>query len=282
MGLTLGLAMVVYLLGLIMVEGLRAFWPGRVAQIELRQDSQAGINNSRWLAGEIVKVQQRATRNVALGGEAQDQTEWQVMVGNKETYGFGFKYLDYVEMARVTYPPEILVIDRLEYGNAIGFPMALQIKGEGTLPVEAADFPARLRALVDEVNQRWAAIRRIERHDIGAINAKMESLGLQQRALMRAQKPVATTPATQLNTMQDTMARLQGTYEVLAQQVSDLRNRQAEHMLIYRLMTGEERRLPLGWIVHYYFPNQLQVWQRLRLLLHNLWVFFSEEPREAN
>lgn len=282
MGLTLGLAMVVYLLGLIMVEGLSAFWPGRVAQIELRQDSQAGINNSRWLAGEIVKVQQRATRNVALGGEAQDQTEWQVMVGNKETYGFGFKYLDYVEIARVTYPPEILVIERLEYGNAIGFPIALQIKGEGTLPVEAADFPARLRALVDEVNQRWAAIRRIERHDIGAINAKMESLGLQQRALMRAQKPVETTPATQLKTMQDTMASLQGTYEVLAQQVSDLRNRQAEHMLIYRLMTGEERRLPLGWIVHYYFPNQLQVWQRLRLLLHNLWVFFSEEPREAN
>src|SRR5437667_11478081 len=47
-------------------------------------------------------------------------------------------------------------------------------------------------------------------------------------------------------------------------------------------MTGEERRLALGHIVHYYFPNQLNTLQRLRLFLHNLWVFFSQEPREAN
>jgi phosphate transport system permease protein len=38
----------------------------------------------------------------------------------------------------------------------------------------------------------------------------------------------------------------------------------------------------MGQIVHYYFPNQLTLWQRVGLLLRNVWVFLSEEPREAN
>ncbi len=278
MGLTIGLGMVVCLVGLIVVAGLDAFWPKRVAQIELYEGSQAGIHNAPRLGGAVVKVQQKAMP----GDEARDQTEWQVRVGNREAYGFGFIYLDYAEMARVSYPTEVVVIERLEYGDAIGFLIALQIKGEGTLPVEAADFPARLRALVAEVNQRRAAIRRIERHDIGTINAKMASVRLQQRTLTRAQKPGEAAPAALLQAMQGAMADLQATYEVLAQQARDLRNRQAEHVLTYRLMTGEERRLPVGQMVHYYFPNQLNTLQRLRLFLHNLWVFFSQEPREAN
>lgn len=278
MGLTIGLVMVVYLIGLILVEGLDAFWPKRVVQIELRQDSQAGINNSRWLGGEIVKIQQKATR----GDEARDQTEWQVLVGNKEAYGFGFIYLDYAEMARLSYPPEVLVIERLEYGDAIGFPVALLIKGEGTLPVEAAGFPARLRALVAEVRQNWAAIRRLERQDIGSINAAMETLRLQQRTLTRAPKPGEVASERQLKVIQDAMAALQADYEIFAERARDLRTKQDEHVLTYRLMTGEERRLALGQIVHYYFPNRLNTLQRVQLFWHNLWVFFSEEPREAN
>jgi phosphate transport system permease protein len=277
MGLALGLTMVVYLLGLIVVAGLEAFWPRRVAQIELRQGSQAGSNNSPWLAGEIVKVQQKATRM----SEAQDATEWQMMIGNKETYGLSFTYIDYADIVRVSYPPEVLVIERIEYGDAIGYPVSLQLQGEGVVPVDAADFLARLRVLVTEVNQRRAAIRRIERHDIGAINAKMESLRLQQRALERRQ-PGESTPESQRKAIQDAMADLQAKYEVLAQRAHDLRARQDEHSLTYRLPTGEERRLALGQVVNYYFPNHLHLLQRLQLFLYNLWVFFSEEPREAN
>ena len=90
MGLTIGLLMVVYLIGLIVVNGLDAFWPARVAQIELQEGSKAGINNARRFGGKIVKVQQKATQ----GDGTRDHSEWQVMVGNKEVYGFGFKYLD--------------------------------------------------------------------------------------------------------------------------------------------------------------------------------------------
>ena len=72
----------------------------------------------RQLGGEIVKTQQKATQ----GDETRGQTEWQLMVGNKEVYGFGFKYLDRADIAQVSYPADLMLIERLEYGECIGMP----------------------------------------------------------------------------------------------------------------------------------------------------------------
>jgi phosphate transport system permease protein len=278
MGLTVGLLMVVYLIGLIVLNGLAAFWPTRVAQIELREESKAGINNTPRVVGKIVKTQQKATQ----GDTTRDQTEWQIMVGNKEVYGFGFMYLDRADIAKVSYPAEVMLIERLEYGEAMGMPIALQIKGEGTIAATDAEFTTRLQSLVMEVNQRRAAIRRLEQRDIGRINAKMEARRLQQRALERTQQLGASEPATQLQPLQEAMAALQAEYEILASRASELRHQQNDHALTYRLISGEERRLALGQIVHVSFPNQLSIGQRLGLFLHHVWVFLSEEPREAN
>jgi phosphate transport system permease protein len=278
MGLTIGLVMVVYLIGLIVVNGLTAFWPTRVAQIEIQEGSKAGINNTPRLGGKIVKVQQKAIQ----GDGTRDHREWQVMVGNKEVYGFGFKYIDYADIASVSYPADIMLIERLEYGDAIGRPVTLQIKGAGTLPATHAEFTSRLQALVTEVNQRREAIKDIEQKDIGRINAKMDALRLQQRALERVLPSGTDGSATQLQPLQNAMAALQVEYELLARRAGDLRHRQNEHTLTYRLITGEERHLALGQIVHFSFPNQLGIWQRLGLFFHHVWVFLSEEPREAN
>ncbi len=278
MGLTIGLCMVVYLIGLIVVNGLGAFWPTRVAQIELRTGSKAGIKDAHRFGGKIVKVQQKATE----GDGRRDRSEWQVLVGNRDAYGFGFIYLDHADIAAVSYPADVMLIERLEYGDAIGMPVALQIKGEGTVPATAAEFTPRLQSLVTAARQQREAIKRIEKKAIGRISARMDALRLQQRALERAQPPGTSVPATQLKPLQNAMATLQAEYEVLAKRARDLRSQQDEHALTYRLMTGEERRLALGHMVHYSFPNQLSILQRLGLFLHNMWVFVSEEPREAN
>src|SRR5207244_2049051 len=154
MGLTIGLAMVVYLIGLIVVNGLAAFWPTRVAQIELQEGSKAGINNAPRWGGKIVKIQQKAMQ----GDATRDQSEWQVLVGNKEAYGFAFKYLDRADIADVRYPVDVMLIARLEYGDAIGMPVALQIKAEGTMPATDAAFTIRLTTLVTEVYERREVI----------------------------------------------------------------------------------------------------------------------------
>ena len=286
MGLAVGLVMVVYLVGLIVVQGAGAFWPKRVVHLQLTEHSKARLQDTPVLAGEIVKVQERLSRTIAAStqsdpAEAQE-VEWQLFIGNKDLYGLGFRYVDYADITKVSYPADLMIIERLEYGDAIGVPVSLEVHGEGVMQAAQAQFLPRLHALVNEANQRWKAIRRIEKYEIGAINARMEQLRLRHRTLTRAEQTGQQVDEGKLRAIENAQAALQAQYETLAAQARDLRGRQQQHVLTYRVPTGEEKRLPLGHIVHYYFPNQLTALQRVGLFVRNAWVFLSHEPREAN
>jgi phosphate transport system permease protein len=51
---------------------------------------------------------------------------------------------------------------------------------------------------------------------------------------------------------------------------------------VLRLATGEERSLPIGEIVHYYFPNQFGFFDKVGQFFHGLYNFLTGVPREAN
>lgn len=277
MGLTVGLMMVIYLLGLIVVHGFSAFWPKRVALVALKPGSAARLRDAPVLAGEIVKRQLRVSRTIDDQAADRNQLEWQLFLGNKDVYGLSFRYVDYDDITKVTYPPDLAVFERLEYGDAIGEPLALVFPEQKAIPATDPQFLQRLHALVEEVNARWATIRHLEKYDIGAINARMETLRLRQRALRDEPDAGAERAA-----IEDQMAALQKRYAGLAKDARALRARQNEEALRYRLPTGQEQRLAVGQIVHFYFPNQLSLLDRMGLLRRNIWVFLSQEPREAN
>jgi phosphate transport system permease protein len=285
MGLTVGLAMILYLLGLIALNGYGAFWPKRVAWIELKPDSQARLQEASVLAGEIVKQQPKTNHTLSTPQQRRrdrKQTEWQLFIGNKDVYGIGFRYVDADDVVSLRYPSELMLIERLEYGDAIGVPVALDIQGEGTITAQHERFYERLRTLVDESNRRWRKIRRIERRGIGAISARMDKLRIQQRALLRNKTLPASSRESQLAAIQGALAPLQAEYEGLAQQTRQLRAQQSTNTLTYRLPTGQERQLALGQVVHFILPNQLNTVQRLAVFMRNIWMFLSQEPREAN
>lgn len=277
MGLTIGLAMVGYLLWLIVVNGISVFWPQQVVQIEMKSGSKASIGGSQVLAGKILKVQQKLSRSVAVN--TADATEWQLFLGNKDIYGTGFQYVDLADITQVSYPADLAVMERLEYGDAIGYLVALHIHGAGDLVASDPQFFNRLQTLIGEAERRREQIRYVERTAIGAINAKMHTLRLQQRTLERDQVP-AESPA--FKAIHTTIGGLQEQYEILAKQARALRQQQDEHFLTYRVPTGQEKRLPIGQVVEVYFPNRLHFSQRLGMFLHHAWVFLTAEPREAN
>jgi phosphate transport system permease protein len=286
MGLTVGLLMVVFLLGLIVVNGFRAFWPQRVAQIVLKDSSPVAIKGSKVVAGEIVKQRQKILRTLNPESEGNAEravpTEWQLFLGNKDVYGFSLYDFDYNDIEQVTYPEEMMVIERLEYGDAIGFPVALDIQGEGVVAATDPHFQERLHHLVSEVNQRWQTIRSIEKYNIGAINARMSKLRLEQREIDQARREGTAVSEERQQALNETMTALGQTNEELRLQARELRGKQDDHTLIYRLPTGDERKLPLGQVVHYDYPNTLTFWQRVGLFWRNIRVFLVQEPREAN
>ena len=275
MGLTVGLVMVVSLLGLILINGVTAFWPKRVVYLELASESPARLAGAPILAGEVVKRQHKT----APAASQRQQVEWQLFVGNKERYGLSFRYVDIDDIVAQRYPEQAMSIERLEYGDAIGEPLALRIQGEDEWPSDSPGFADRLEHLVREVAARRREIKRLEHSAIGAINARMTQLRLQRRTLEREDAP---SGAAAYLAIEDAMAPLQARYENLAAEARELRRLQDENQLVYRIPSGDEVILPLGQIVGYYFPNQLGFWNRLGLFAHNMWAFLSQEPREAN
>ena len=275
MGLTVGLLMVMSLLALILFNGIAAFWPKRVAYLELTAASKARLGDSPVLAGEVVKLQRKTVRTASQDTEV----EWQLFVGNKERYGLSFRYVDAADIEAQHFPHQMISIERLEYGDAIGEPLALRIQGSEELTADDPEFAARLEGLVHEVTVRRREIKRLERSAIGAINARMMRLRLKKRTHER--EGLAPGDDAYL-TIEEAMASLQSRYEDLAAEARELRRQQNENQLVYRIPTGDEVVLPLGQIVGYHFPNQLGFWGRLGVFTRNMWAFLSHEPREAN
>jgi phosphate transport system permease protein len=280
MGLATGLIMVAFLLTLIIVNGIRVFWPDQVVQIKLKPGSSAIINNSPYLAGKITERRNKIRREVSSKNKL-DETEWQLFLGNKDLYGLTFRYVDYKDIAQITYPRGIMSIERMEYGDALGYPESLLIKGHERVTADDPNFSARLSTLVNEVGRRRQEIKEVERSKIGAINHEMEQLRVQQR-LIEKKKRLNSTDQFRKQDIQNRMKVLQVDYELLAQKAQELRELQTENILSYHLISGERKNLPLGQIVSYYYPNQLSFSGRAILFFKNLWNFLSDDPREAN
>jgi len=279
MGLGIGLTMIVFLLGMILYNGLVVFWPKPVVEITLREGSTAGIEGLGRFGGEVVKRQTKTLIGTGAAGELLPPArEWQLFVGNKDAYGFSYKYVDEVEIETSVARTGIMVAERMEYGNAIFVPQRLQLASGVTIAADAPEFERALQALVDEGNARRDEIRDIERNRIGAINRRMEQIRLETRALEGA----AGTGAGDRAGLEGERIELQAEYEVLATQARELRAAQTANILHYRTLDGRERSQPTGDLVHTYRPNELSLVGKLGLFLHRFWSFLSSEPREAN
>lgn len=272
-GLALGMMMILYLLGLIFIRGIDVFWPKRVAQIEFVEPVK--MLHSQTIAGVITKKQKKLVRSAEDIEKNKMPMEWQMFLGNKDEYGLSFKYFDAKYVAAVTYPSGMMRIERLEYGDAFGYPVALGLNEQNVMDVDHPQFLSVLYQEVNAANERWDRIREIERDHIGKLNLELEKNNVQ----LRKTSPGEAEKITALQTRREELDRR---YEILAAQAREMREQQNDNHLVIRLATGEKKRIEIGNIVHFYFPNQLNWAQRVGLFFHKIFLFFIEDPREAN
>jgi ABC-type phosphate transport system permease subunit len=265
-GLNVGLFMMIGLLGLIAWNGLRVFWPRTVTELTLHASS---ADAPTQVAGIITKRQSR--RSPTSSEEVQ---ELQLFVGNRDAYGLAFRFLDVSSIVASRNPPDLLIAERSEYGKAIFYPVRLQYPNARQINADDPLFTPELRRLVDAGNQRRKTLRDLEKHQIGSTNAEISHLEL------KLQRP--QLDAQQKADLETQLTPLRERYSSLAQQAADLRAKQKNEQLVYRLPTGEERTQDVAEIIQFYPPNQLSFWQRTQMFFHNALAFLTEEPREAN
>ncbi|MCA9283659.1 MAG: phosphate ABC transporter permease PstA [Phycisphaerales bacterium] len=273
MGLVVGLAMVVVLLGLIVYKGLEAFWPHRVARIELTTSAQER-EGAPFLVAMVIE-----SRHKKAPGEG-DREELYLQTGNKDFFGSGFRYLDADEVASISYPPDEVVIEQIEY-LTIGTLVSLQRPGAAPIEAEAPGFLPALKETLAAARARSAEIEHLEKVRIGDNAARIQALRIERKRLERVAGDAPPDPAA-IASIDEQTAELQSAFEGMAAEARALRAEQDASTLTYRIADGREKSIVAGQVVHVTWPNQMGFAGRLGQFFKNMWAFVSENPREAN
>lgn len=275
MGLTAGLLMVLGLLGVIVYNGVSVFWPRDIYKVELVQGHS--YQGKTEFAGAVVETRDKAVGHNADGSRAR---EYKFFVGNKETYGNMFRYIDVKAVASMQKAEGLMVAERLEGGKAVFYPKELTLADGSVLTHEAPSFDRVLDGLLEESQERRARIRKLTRSEIGSINHKLEKIRLELNYLEGDAENSRT--AARVATLEEKRTQLQTAYGKLEVQVGQLQRRQQADKLTYILPTGEVRSIDVGDLIYVYEPNNFGFFDKIGFFFKQIWQFLSEDPRDAN
>ncbi len=273
---TISVLMVVGLLLLIAIQGLSYFWPADVFDARYR-NADGSVER---LIGEITGAETipvaRARDNGYPIEEGGQITRYVVKIGNRDLYGFDFKPIFAPFLFDVTYPEEIIVGERREWGNFYGY--LQRVLHDGKVVAEGKAARAALAEMLPRSIALFEEVESLRKHDIGAINYQMERLRLERRRLELdgVKDPSAYEDIARRK------AELQQEYERINARIAELGRELARGSLVIRTQTDQEITVPLAKVVRIYYPNAMSVFEKLGTYFSKIWEFVSAEPREAN
>ena len=268
--------MVVGLLLLIAVRGLSHFWPHAIEELTYRWGGQ-----DERLIGEIHNEETVTTQRIIESGIALDTdekfvTRYLLKIGNRDFYGVDFRTVVGPLILERRQPRELMTVERTEYGNFYGY--LREIKQNGTVVASGDGAWPQLRERMDRTRELRAEIKKIEKHDIGAINHGIERLRLKQRGLeLRGEDDPAALAA-----IEKERAALNTDYEKLQQQLTELYTQIQRDSFTAEIQDGRVVEVALARVVNVFRPNDMGLFSKIGFYFAKLWEFVSDEPREAN
>jgi phosphate transport system permease protein len=169
----------------------------------------------------------------------------------------------------------VAVVERTEWGLLIGTIAALK-EGATVVASGPAAWPEIERRLPEAATLR-AAIRRIEKKDIGAINYEQETIRLRLRGLELR----GATTGPDVEALRAQLARLQESYQAQQTRLTELRAKQTATMVV-AADGGKEKELPLAQVLDVSFPNAMGIPAKAVEYVRGVWHFVSDDPRESN
>lgn len=278
--LSLSLVMVIGLLSLIAVRGFSHFWPADVVQFNLSQKGK-----ERQVMGELARSETLAAIVIRESGvdlESDDPliTRHLLKMGNRDVFGRDFQWFLEPDISKKSYPDNVMVLERREWGNFYGTPLRL-LEGDQEVASGEEIFKA-LPERIQRVNTLFDQAKEIERGKIGAINHQLKKLKLDERLLELDKKTSEQEKA--LFTQQAAIERenYQAQFLTLRNELDQLYKASKRDRLIMATADGKEVSVNLGMVVDAWAPNRMSVLQKLGHYFATLWNFLSGEPREAN
>ncbi|MFN6979581.1 MAG: phosphate ABC transporter permease PstA, partial [Gemmobacter sp.] len=215
-------------------------------------------------------------RNAILdnGGTA-DRTLYKT--ANFDIYGNDFTWVADFEVAARERPSGFYLFERQQWGTFVGIPAAMVIDGQ-----ERAYDPAVMAREQREARKRFAAIRALEKGEIGTINYRQEQARLEmRRALLRHGPDDPRTLAAQA-AGNARIAELQTQFQEVQGRIAEIRSRDAQFRVILQEVNGATKDTNLSQIVRYYAANDIGWFTKMGVYLARWVEFLTTEPREAN
>lgn len=274
---TLSMLAVVGLLLLIAVRGLAHFWPDDVYAFRYQEPDGSVVNVIASVRDtEAVTAARLRGAGLTLGSDAEFVDRHLVKVGNRDTLGSDFRFLLEPRILERTRPADVVVVERMEWGDQIGFLRA--VKQDGATVAEGSTAWDQFRQRSERVADLRERIRGLERGTVGSINYAMEELRLERR---RLELENALTEA-RANELERRRAELQARYAELQQGLGNLYTSINRDSYVVEVQHGSTVEVPLATVVRAYRPNSMSVVDKVGFYFEKLWAFVSEEPREAN
>jgi phosphate transport system permease protein len=271
------LVMVVGLLLLIAVRGLGHFWPAAVMEAWYQPPGGERVR----VLGEVENVETVTAAVVRDAGmpvpEGVGLVDRMLLKhGNRDLSGRDFRW--YVEpyFSDYAWPEDVVVVERMEWGNFYGYLRGLKESGDTVAEGMAAR--GLLRARIEHVERLRDRIRQIERYEIGKLNQSMEALRLEQRRHELA----GTLDAVVEAELAQGRAGLEREYDSYEEQRQALMRELRRDALVAETMDGRTVEISFADIVQVYLPNAMGVAQKIGLYAHNFAGFVGGTPREAN
>ncbi|ACE85389.1 phosphate ABC transporter permease PstA [Cellvibrio japonicus] len=276
------LVMVIGIVGLIAVRGFGHFWPADILETTVvHRDGQ-----QQKIMGEFVREEIIAASVARDGGyQVEDGKEllsrYLIKLGNRDVSGRDFVWFMEMGMGEWTYPSDAIVVERREWGNFYGFPLAIQEGDKTIVEVTGASFWDELDRRVTRALELHAQIHRIEKTDIGRINRAMDELRLERRRLelkgvTRERLVIADAEFAERR------AVLEQRYSQVKQDRDEILLLAKRDKLHVRTADGKNITIPLDNIVRVTRPNTMGVFTKAGQYVERFWEFMTDEPREAN
>ncbi len=275
---SIAIIMTVGLLAVIAVRGLGHFWPADIIEASYQIPGE----QAKQMAGEVVQQEEIPRARLAAAGlpvnaeGGEFMTRELLKVGNRDLYGADFSWVVGEWLGEQSKPADLTAFERREWGNFYGY--LVNVKEEGRLVAEGDAAWGELQKRLDRVDELHSEIVKLEKRDIGRINAGLERVRLQTRKL---ELDNALTDAAQADLAAE-RARWDAEYKQLEAELNARYQQFNRDSMTVRSADGREQEISLGKVVRAYRPNAMSTLEKIGFYGSKLWEFVSDDPREAN
>lgn len=275
---SISLIAVIGLLILIGWRGLSFFWPAQIHEMDVR----ANDGSISTIIGEVYDTETIPLERLQESGVQLDNfneptlDRWLIKIGNREYVPLDFTWVLKPQIVRDETPSDLAKLERSKDGNFYGYVVDVLENGESVANSENVHqvLEERIERVV-EINEQAADLQDSE---IGAINYQLNQLRLERRALdlegqLTAEEEARISAAEQ---------QLREDYQVLEKELFALRDQASRDEVVMRDMRGVEVTLPMYRMLAVYFPNDMNLVEKVGHFFVQIGKFVSEDPREAN